>query len=60
MNDLNDIVRKRNAKLAKKPTRRSRQSASFANAQLSEALGPAPRYVIDAVTRALAIGNSGR
>lgn len=58
MNDLNDIVRKRNAKLNQKPSRR--RVAKVTTAQLSEALGPAPRYLIDAVTRMMAIGKSDR
>lgn len=59
-NDLNDIVRRRNEKLASaRPVRRFRQTPA-AKAQFSEALGVAPRYVVDAVTRAMAIGRSDR
>lgn len=51
--DLNDIVAKRNAKLAAKnaPKRVRHSSAQRAaiSAQLSAALGPAPAYLQDAV-----------
>lgn len=57
-NDLNDIVRKRNAKLTQKPSRR--RAAKVTTSQLSAALGVAPRYVIDAITRSMAIGRSDR
>lgn len=56
-NDLNDIVRRRNEKLNQKPSRRR---VKVTSSQLSAALGVAPRYVIDAVTRAAAIGRSDR
>lgn len=56
--DLNDIVRRRNARLIKKPSRI--RTTKAAREAFREALSVAPQYVIDAVTRAAAIGRAGR